>query len=187
MTDGLDAVREVATHWRRRYQAAQAIIEQLQYDLTRTIEERDMALGDNDERDDYKRLYENKRDQHKAMLREFWQMSNKRDETQRELDTAKDALFVVTSIKNRALDERDSFKFQRDELDKLFYRVVDQRADSRRWSAAWKRAAVRYRHGLRNLDPRIARLERITGGGVAPIQGVEDMYFTGESWQTEDE
>ena len=133
MTDGLDAVREVATHWRRRYQAAQALLA----------------------------------------------------ETQRELDTAKDALFVVTSIKNRALDERDSFKFQRDELDKLFYRVVDQRADSRRWSAAWKRAAVRYRHGLRNIDPRIARLERITGGD--PIQGVEDMYFTGESWQTEDE
>ena len=110
--NGLDAVREVATHWRRRYQAAQALLE----------------------------------------------------ETQR---------------------ERDSFKFQRDELDKLFYRVVDQRADARRWSAAWKAAAVRYRHGLRNLDPRIARLERITP--PAPIQGVEDMYFTGESWQTEDE
>jgi len=91
MTDGLDAVREVATHWRRRYQAAQALLA----------------------------------------------------ETQREL------------------------------------------AEARRWSAAWKRAAVRYRHGLRNIDPRIARLERITGGD--PIQGVEDMYFTGESWQTEDE
>ena len=127
-------------------------------------------------------------------------------ETQRERDTAKDALFVVTNIKNRALDERDSFKFQRDELDKLFYRAVGQRDDfkvrlegsrnmvdhvvaerddARRWAAAWKRAAVRYRHGLRNLDPRIARLERITPPG--PIQGVEDMYFTGESWQTEDE
>ena len=126
MTDGLDAVREVATHWRRRYQAAQALLA----------------------------------------------------ETQREL------------------------------------------AEARRWSAAWKRAAVRYRHGLRNLDPRIARLERITppGGDTVdegrfvrradgsflwwsdhereesrlytpgdPIQGVEDMYFTGESWQTEDE
>ena len=68
MTDGLDAVREVATHWRRRYQAAQALLA----------------------------------------------------ETQRERDTAKDALFVVTSIKNRALDERD---------------------DARRWSAAWKAAA----------------------------------------------
>ena len=37
-----------------------------------------------------------------------------------------------------------------------------------------------------NLDPRIARLERITP--LAPIQGVEDMWFIGcESWQTEDE
>jgi len=130
MTDGLDAVREVATHWRRRYQAAQAIIEQLQYDLTRTIEERDMALGDNDERDDYKRLYENKRDQHKAMLREFWQMSNKRDQARR--------------------------------------RIAELEAT------------------VANLDPRIARLERITGGD--PIQGVEDMWWIGcESWQTEDE
>ena len=115
MTKKIDAVREVASYWRKRYSAAQALIAELQG----------------------------------------------------ERDTAKDALFVVTSIKNRALDERD---------------------DTRRWSAAWKWAAVRYRHGLRNIDPRIARLERITGGGVAPIQGVEDMWFIGcESWQTEDE
>ena len=105
MTDGLDAVREVATHWRRRYQAAQALLA----------------------------------------------------ETQRELDTAKDALFVVTSIKNRALDERDEARRRIAELEAT----------------------------VANLDPRIARLERITP--PAPIQGVEDMYFTGESCQTEDE
>ena len=153
MTDGLDAVREVATHWRRRYQAAQAIIEELQAERDEsdemTVELRGVIFNDSikwgkeldrlradrdelaDERDDYKLLYENKRDQHKAMLREFWQMSNERNQARR--------------------------------------RIAELEAT------------------VANLDPRIARLERITGGGVAPIQGVEDMYFTGESWQTEDE
>ena len=58
-------------------------------------------------------------------------------------------------------------------------------AEARRWSAAWKRAAVRYRHELRNLDPRIARLERITP--PAPIQGVEDMFRIRYGWDSEDE
>ena len=58
-----------------------------------------------------------------------------------------------------------------------------------------------YNTYLEIKDRRIAELETIVAnlrtppGGLptaytpsaAPIQGVEDMYFTGESWQTEDE
>ena len=101
--NGLDAVREVATHWRRRYQAAQALLAETQREnrhledglidahrvirdyrkieqnATSTLEELVESLDSMEsERDDYKLLYENKRDQHKAMLREFWQMSNER-------------------------------------------------------------------------------------------------------------
>ena len=47
----LKAARNTAKYWARRYQAAQAIIAELQYDLGRTIEERDRALSTNDERD----------------------------------------------------------------------------------------------------------------------------------------
>ena len=107
MTDGLHAVREVATHWRRRYQAAQALLA----------------------------------------------------ETQR---------------------ERDDFKVRLEGSRNMVDHVVAERDEARRRIAELEATVA-------NLDPRIARLERITPLPDDPIQGVEDMYFTGESWQTEDE
>ena len=202
MTDGLHAVREVATHWRRRYQAAQAIIEELQYDLTRTIEERDMALGDNDERDDYKRLYENKRDQFKAMLWEFWQMSNKRDQARRwsaawkaaakqewrdveslaynrdELLAAIDGYNTYLEIKDRRIAELEK---ERDEDNASLHNLIKSSEKLITGIRLRDDRIAELEATVANLDPRIARLERITP--PAPIQGVEDMWWIGcESW-----
>jgi len=187
MTDGLDAVREVATHWRRRYQAAQALLAETQR------ENRYLEYGLID-------AHRKRREIEQNATSTLEELVGSLDSMEKERDTAKDALFMVTSIKNRALDERDSFKFQRDELDKLFYRAVGQRDDfkvrlegsrnmvdhvvAERNQA--RRRIAELEATVANLDPRIARLERITGGD--PIQGVEDMWWIGcESWQTEDE
>ena len=190
----LKAARAVAEHWRRRYQAAQALIAELQ--------------GENEQ-------LSNKLDWAREVVIERW---TKADEKIAELQGEKrhlkfglnDAIRTIEELRNdeqalydrlddqvircsetigelqRALDEaRERAAGWQKSANTAVIRVLKKLEDSRRWSAAWKRAAVRYRHGLRNLDPRIARLERITPGD--PIQGVEDMYFTGESWQTEDE
>ena len=151
MTDGLDAVREVATHWRRRYQAAQALIAELQAENEQLSSTLDWA---------------------RDVVIKRW---TKADEKIAELQAENEQL----------QDDCRYWQNSREDWVDLFFRYRDERNEARRWSAAWKRAAVRYRYGLRNLDPRIARLERITPPG--PNQGVEDMYFTGESWQTEDE
>ena len=132
----------------------------------------------------------------------------------------------------KIVDSQGEFDAAYDEIHRLrkaLANVQASRDDSRRWSAAWKRAAHANREDVICLtlnlesgmeydrmlhsaidgyniyleikDRRIAELETIVAnlrtppGGLptaytppaAPIQGVEDMYFTGESWQTEDE
>ena len=137
MTDGLDAVREVATHWRRRYQAAQAIIEELQ------AEKKHLEFGLNDAirtieelRNDEQALYDRLDDQ---VIR----CSETIGELQRALDEARERAAGWQKSANTAV-----------------IRVLKKLEDSRRWSAAWKAAAKQNRREMLDLEPRIAELER---------------------------
>ena len=134
MTDGLDAVREVATHWRRRYQAAQALLAETQREL--------------------------------AEARRWSAAWKRAAHANRE-----DVICLTLNLESGM------------EYDRMLHSAIDG-----------------YNTYLEIKDRRIAELETIVAnlrtppGGLptaytppAPIQGVEDMYFTGESWQTEDE
>ena len=105
-----------------------------------------MALGDNDERDEYEKAGKVWR----RLSAHWWEMSK------------------------RFMTERDDFKVRLEGSRNMVDHVVAERDEARRRIAELEATVA-------NLDPRIARLERITGGD--PIQGVEDMWWIGcESW-----
>ena len=160
MTKKVDAVREVAEYWRKRYSAAQAIIEELQAekkhiefglnDAIRTIEEL---------RNDEQALYDRLDDQ---VIR----CSETIGELQRALDEARERAAGWQKSANTAV-----------------IRVLKKLEDSRRWAAAWKAAAKRHRENVSYIIEDMARDEAIqnkrnksAGGNVLPGAGLLGPY-----------
>jgi len=157
--------------------------QQLQYDLTRTIEERDMALGDNDERDEYEKAGKVWR----RLSAHWWEMSKRfmteRDDFKVRLEGSRNMVDHVVAERNQArrrIAELETivanpYLTQPGGLPKahtppgeslLSDDTVDEGRYVRRADGSFLWWSDHEREEKKHYTP-----------GAAPIQGVDDMYY----------